>query len=32
MALIQVGRSDRWVARDLGICKNTVRAIAKRSA
>lgn len=32
MALIEEGRSYRWIARDLGISKNTVLAIAKRSA
>lgn len=31
MALIAEGRSYRWIARDLGISKNTVRDIAKRS-
>ena len=31
MALIEEGRSYRWIARDLGISKNTVLAIAKRS-
>ncbi|WP_025091952.1 recombinase family protein [Brucella intermedia] len=30
MALISEGRSYRWVARDLGISKNTVADIAKR--
>lgn len=30
MALIAEGRSYRWVARDLGISKNTVADIAKR--
>ena len=30
MALIEQGRSYRWIARDLGISKNTVLAIAKR--
>ena len=31
MALIEEGRSYRWIARDLGISKNTVLAIAQRS-
>ena len=31
MALIAEGRSYRWIARDLGISKNTVLAIAKRA-
>lgn len=31
MALIEEGRSYRWIARDLGISKNTVMEIAKRS-
>ncbi|MHA3916616.1 recombinase family protein [Halovulum sp. GXIMD14793] len=31
MALIEEGRSYRWIARDLGISKNTVLAIAKRT-
>lgn len=31
MALIEEGRSYRWIARDLGISKNTVLAIAKRN-
>ncbi|MFF2324179.1 recombinase family protein [Agrobacterium sp. NPDC058088] len=31
MALIAEGRSYRWIARDLGISKNTVGDIAKRS-
>lgn len=31
MALIAEGRSYRWIARDLGISKNTVVDIAKRS-
>jgi DNA invertase Pin-like site-specific DNA recombinase len=31
MMLIEEGRSYRWIARDLGISKNTVLAIAKRS-
>jgi putative DNA-invertase from lambdoid prophage Rac len=30
MALIDEGRSYRWIARDLGISKNTVLTIAKR--
>lgn len=30
MALIAEGRSYRWIARDLGISKNTVAEIAKR--
>ena len=30
MALIEEGRSYRWIARDLSISKNTVLAIAKR--
>ncbi|OCP16690.1 MULTISPECIES: recombinase family protein [unclassified Ensifer] len=30
MALISEGRSYRWIARDLGISKNTVGEIAKR--
>ena len=30
MALIADGRSYRWIARDLGISKNTVAEIAKR--
>jgi len=30
MALIEENRSYRWIARDLGISKNTVLAIAKR--
>jgi putative DNA-invertase from lambdoid prophage Rac len=30
IALIEEGRSYRWIARDLGISKNTVLAIAKR--
>jgi len=30
MELIGEGRSYRWIARDLGISKNTVLAIAKR--
>ena len=32
MALIEEGRSYRWIARDLSISKNTVLEIAKRSA
>ncbi len=32
MTLIAEGRSYRWIARDLGISKNTVLAIAKRKA
>jgi len=31
MALIEEGRSYRWIARDRGISKNTVLAIAKRN-
>lgn len=31
MALIAEGRSYRWIARDLGISKNTVADIAKRN-
>jgi len=31
MALIEEGRSYRWVARDLGMSKNTVAEIAKRN-
>ena len=31
VALIEEGRSYRWIARDLGISKNTVLAIAKQS-
>lgn len=31
MALIAEGRSYRWIARDLGISKNTVNDIVKRS-
>lgn len=31
MAMIEEGRSYRWIARDLGISKNTVLAISKRS-
>jgi len=31
IALIEEGRSYRWIARDLGISKNTVLDIAKRS-
>lgn len=31
MALIEEGRSYRWIARDLGISKNTVLAIVKRN-
>ena len=31
MALIAEGRSYRWIARDLGISKNAVLAIAKRA-
>lgn len=31
MAPMAEGRSHRWIARDLGISKNTVLAIAKRS-
>ena len=31
MALIEEGRSYRWIARDPGISKNTVLAIVKRS-
>jgi len=30
LALIEEGRSYRWIARDLGISKNTVGAIVKR--
>lgn len=30
MALIAEGRSYRWIARDIGISKNTVAEIAKR--
>ncbi|CAN7754762.1 hypothetical protein LJN214_006821 [Mesorhizobium sp. LjNodule214] len=30
MALIAEGRSYRWIARDLGISKNTVGDVAKR--
>ena len=32
MDFIKEGRSYRWIARDLGISKNTVLAIAKRKA
>lgn len=31
MALVAEGRSYRWIARDLGISKNTVAGIAKRN-
>jgi len=31
MAFIKEGRSYRWIARDLGISKNTVLDIAKRN-
>lgn len=31
MALVAKGRSYRWIARDLGISKNTVNDIVKRS-
>ena len=31
IALIEVGRSYRWIARDLGISKNTVMDIVKRA-
>lgn len=31
MALIAEGRSYRWIARDLGLSKNTVMAIAQRA-
>lgn len=31
MALIEEGRSYRWIARDLGISKNTVGEIVKRA-
>ena len=31
LALIEEGRSYRWIARDLGISKNTVADIIKRS-
>lgn len=30
LALLEEGRSYRWIARDLGISKNTVGAIVKR--
>jgi putative DNA-invertase from lambdoid prophage Rac len=31
MALVAEGRSYRWIARDLGISKNTVSDVAKRN-
>ena len=31
MALIEEGRSYRWIARDLGISKNTVLDIVQRT-
>ena len=31
MALIEEDRSHRWIAREVGISKNTVLAIAKRA-
>jgi DNA-binding CsgD family transcriptional regulator len=31
LALIDEGRSYRWIARDLAISKNTVADIAKRN-
>jgi len=31
VALVAAGRSYRWIARDLGISKNTVAAIIARS-
>ncbi len=31
IALVDEGRSYRWIARDLGISKNTVMDIVKRS-
>jgi DNA invertase Pin-like site-specific DNA recombinase len=31
IALVEEGRSYRWIARDLAISKNTVTAIIKRS-
>jgi len=31
LALVAAGRSYRWIARDLGISKNTVLAIVQRS-
>jgi DNA invertase Pin-like site-specific DNA recombinase len=31
VALVDEGRSYRWIARDLGISKNTVMAIVKRT-
>jgi DNA invertase Pin-like site-specific DNA recombinase len=31
VALIEQGRSYRWIARDLGISKNTVMDIVKRA-
>ena len=31
LALVQEGRSYRWIARDLGLSKNTVAAIVGRA-